>query len=688
MTTVFNRLGAYEIIREIGRGGMAQVFLATDTGTGRQVALKLVPRGTDREARDVLDAEQAGAELQRQFGLVSTHVPAVYEHQEEHPGYFLVAMEYLDGENLSEVITRGALAPERAAAIAVELCRFLESAHRFEAEVGGRKLRSLVHGDLKPRNVRITSAGAIKVLDFGIAKALSLSRKVTRNDFGTMPYLSPERLDSGEVNEFADLWGVGVMLYEMVAGAPPFQAADTRRLEQLILARRPPPPLQGQCPVPLEAVVTKLLAPHQADRYASAVAVREDLERFLSGQQTAAEREGWPGGAVPLAVSDEATRRTRPAVADEAATRRTRPPALPVPAAVVPPPLPVASAPAPARVAAPVAAPVAPSPRASGRWRYFLRTGLLLFALGLVLNEFGVARAASRAAGAVATVGLDDLDDRWAEYEQLARRSYLNFGTAALEESLVDRTSELADRVIATYKSRLAIVYEAEWERARDALARALAVGGDDERLRAALRYAEGHLHRINGEARLRRGETAAGERELTEAVAAFREAAELRPGWPDPFLGLARTFIYGIEDVDRAADALAEAQRLGFTSTDRETAQLADGYRARGNALVRSARELSGMAQEADYLTRAAEAYRQALALYTQAITFADAPSNIRLTQRALDQVQRRLDALAAPPVDSILPWAPRAPQPGAAPPADLESRWRSMTGWPLPWH
>ena len=101
--TVFHKLGSYEIVREIGHGGMAPVFLATDSRTGRQVALKVVPQGTDREAREILAAEQWGAELQRQFSQVSEHVPAVYEHRPDDSGYFLVAMEYLDGENLSDV---------------------------------------------------------------------------------------------------------------------------------------------------------------------------------------------------------------------------------------------------------------------------------------------------------------------------------------------------------------------------------------------------------------------------------------------------------------------------------------------------------------------------------------------------------------------------------------------------------
>ena len=155
----------------------------------------------------------------------------------------------------------------------------------------------------------------------------------------------------------------------------------------------------------------------------------------------------------------------------------------------------------------------------------------------------------------------------------------------------------------------------------------------------------------------MRRREVVAAQRDLTAAIAAFREAAELRPGWPDPFLGLARTFVYGLEDLDRGADALNEAQRHGYTPTDRETVQLADGYRLRGNSLVRSARQLSGMPQETDYLTRAADAYREALALYSKASNFANVPANIRLAQRALGDVQAKLDELSRPKSETSVP-------------------------------
>ena len=617
MPSLFNRLGPYEIHDEVGRGGMALVFLATDTRSGRQVALRLV---SAREASDVLDAERRGAELQEQFCRVSAFVPEVYEHGTAD-GYLYVAMEYLDGENLSQAIRRGPLPEARAVGVAIELCRFLEDARGFTWKVEDREIRHLLHGDLTPANVRLTLDGRTKVLDFGIAKALSLSRKVTRNDFGSLAYLSPERLESGGDMDATDgFWAVGVMLYEMLRGAQPFGAPDTRRLERLIVARRPAPGLEGVCPVGLQAVVAKLLAPTPAERYDSAVAIREDLERCQSGRETHAQQDGWPSGAA----DEPATRRTRPtAEAVDETTRRTVLPAFALPAS----------------------ARQAPKPRAGGALRTF-RRAVLVLALILVANEIWVARAAGRTAATVPSRELDSLGTAWGEYYSLSWRS-LGPGTWRLERSLRDRTTALTDRVMATYRDGLAIVWEPQWQSARASLASAAAAAPDREELLAALRYCEGHLHRINGDARKTDKDTDAARREFGEAVVAFREAAELRPDWPDPFIGLSRTFLAGLGDVDRGADALKQAQRLGYTPGERETAQLAAGYRERGDALARSARELAGMPQERDYLNRAAAAYQQALDLYSGIVTFGGVPASIRRTQAGMERAKNRLSEI-----------------------------------------
>src|SRR5262245_34010526 len=642
MKTVFQQLGPYEIIQEIGHGMAVSVFLARDTRTDQRVALKRVPHGTDHDSLEILAAERWGAELQKQLSQVSAHVPTVYEHGDHRSGY-CVAMECFDGETLSSVISRGPLGPERATAVAIELCLFLEDAHRFKAVIANREFRSLVHGDLTPRNVRITSNQKVKVLDFGIAKALSLSRKVTRNDFGTLWYLSPERLETGVVDEYADFWAVGVMLYEMVRAARPFQAEDTRRLERLILSRPGAPSLNGSCPSGLESVIAKLLAPSVADQYGSAQAIREDIERFRSGEVTKAEKEGWPNR-----TADEAqTRRTQPPVnSDEEKTRRTSAPADP-------PKIKDASTPG--------------RRTATKKIRWIAAVAMLFVVLGIGGNDIWVGVTAAKVAESVQTRELEELGGSWDRYDDLSRQAYLHFATTGLRRSLTQRSAVLADRVIANYCTSLPTVREAQWRSARDALARAVSVTPDDRQLRAALRYCEGHLHRINGEAKRSRRQLGEAERDLTEAVAAFREAAELRPGWPDPFLGLARTFIYGLQDLDRGADALRQAERNGYAPGERETVQLADGYRLRGDTLTRNARQLYGMPQESDYLDRAAEAYRQALNLYLSLKDFSTVGPTIRGVQRALDRVEKRITEMsgsgieAAPSISSSGPDAPR---------------------------
>jgi tetratricopeptide (TPR) repeat protein len=288
-----------------------------------------------------------------------------------------------------------------------------------------------------------------------------------------------------------------------------------------------------------------------------------------------------------------------------------------------------------------------------------MRTALILMGLWMVFNEYSVGVRAARIARDVPTRELEGLADVWDEYDTLRARSSLHIGVAGLERALVRQSAALADRVIANYRSPVPTVRESQWKMAREALAHAAAVAPGDERVRGALRYCEGHLHRINGEARKARKRTADAQQEFTDAVAAFREAAELRPNWPDPFLGLMRTFIYGLEDVDRGADALQQAQRVGYTAGDRETAQLADGYRTRGDLFAQTAHSLEDMPQEQEYLARAADAYRQAVDRYSKVIGYADVPRSLRLAQRGLAQVEQRLADLSGP----------RQPAPAPAP-------------------
>jgi predicted Ser/Thr protein kinase len=629
MTTVFHRLGDYEIHDQIGSGGMAVVFLATDMRTNRRVALKLVSIEDDRDAQEVLEAERWGAQLQEEFCRESRYVPVVYEYGTQGQ-YFFIAMEHLDGRNLSEVISEGPLPPERAVRVASQLCEFLEAASVFERTLDGRTFNALLHGDLKPRNIRVLADDEIKVFDFGIAKALSLSRKVTRNDFGSTAYLSPERIESGNIEAQAEFWAVGVLLYEMLRGVQPFQAADTRRLEQRIRARQPPASLDGRCPIGLRAIIAKLLAGDVADRYASARAIREDLHRFIAGEQTQAQAEGWP----TRTVDEPETRRThRPAV-DEEVTRRTARDEKDANATAATPAV-------PALETAVAAQPLA-SRLKKRRVRRFARKALLVLALAIVTNEirvYGIAAALSENV----PQDPDRLLRMWDQHEAL-NSGTLGLGIKPLERALRRESLLFSERTFARYRTVGTTVYEREWRQTRNVALLALNARPFNAQLKAALRYSDGHLRRIAAETQLRGKQAEPAQQDLTAAVTAFREAAELRPTWPDPFLGLMRTFI-ALEDIERGADALTQAQRLGYTAGNRDWAQLGEGYFARAAKLAEG--------EELEPLTRAAEAFTHAVDHFSRAGNFGNATQRLREAQRRLKQVQDRLAALSVPGLD-----------------------------------
>ena len=157
--------GRYQIIRKLAGGGMGRVFLAYDPVLNRQVGLKLIDAGGDRDSNDVVAAERRGATLQDQLAKreASGRVAQIFDVG-DRDGYFYIAMEYIEGEDLSELVARGPLDPQRAVGIALDILDVLVKAHTFQTVIEDRTHRGIIHGDIKPRNIRITEAGQVKVL--------------------------------------------------------------------------------------------------------------------------------------------------------------------------------------------------------------------------------------------------------------------------------------------------------------------------------------------------------------------------------------------------------------------------------------------------------------------------------------------------------------------------------------------
>ncbi len=591
----------YRLLRRLGGGGMGEVYLAR-AGDGREVALKLIEIHDDDDSRDIVAAERVGAQLQRQFGSTDPHVPAVYAVGEAE-GVFYIEMEYVDGSDLAELIPAGMTA-EGAAAIAAEVAAFLEVAHRFSAQVDGREFKGLVHADLKPKNIRLSSGHQVKVLDFGISKGLSLTGRMTTAAFGSRTYMSPEWLDSGRLDQFVDLWALGVVLYEMLAGEPPFRAESPRRLELMLRTRAAPLPVPATCPPALARIVIKALAISQHDRYQTAAAFRSDLCAWLAGRETLAEREQSATGAEAtrrtaqpeaVAADSEATRRT--AATDESTVRTTAP--LP-PEPVIPPPPPGGIAPA-------------RPPAGRRRWPRMVLAGLVVL---LVANEYVACRSAAALRAELPTREDDTLDVAWESYRRIEDRSVLGLARRQVDDEMRDALVTHANRVIADFRQERPTVRERQWQQARAWLASALRVHPSDASLIARLRYCEGHLSRIDGEARLREGQRVEADRRLHAAVARFEEAAREDRGWADPWLGLLRVYVYGLDDPKKAAEALNEAERRGYRAGRREFAQLGEVH---FTLAERGRRECDRLPPDAACacLRRSADLYRQAASWY-----------------------------------------------------------------------
>jgi len=288
--------GRYRVLRRIGSGGMADVYCAEDIHLGRQVAIKVLHR---RFAQDQEFVERFRREAKSAAGLNHPNVVGVFDRG-EHEGTYYIAMEFLEGQTLKDIVAAEApLSQERVIDLGLQILQAAGFAHSH----------GVIHRDFKPHNVIVDHQGHAKVTDFGIARAGASEMTETGSIMGTAQYLSPEQAQGHAVTATSDIYSIGVMLYEMLAGRLPFEGDSAVAVALKHLSEPPAPISQWRPDVhpALEAVVMAALAKDPAQRWQSA----EDLAAGLEAART--QIAAGPNGgqdtaafaAIPMPVPDE-----------------------------------------------------------------------------------------------------------------------------------------------------------------------------------------------------------------------------------------------------------------------------------------------------------------------------------------------------------------------------------------------
>ena len=289
--------GRYRVLRKLGGGGMADVYLCEDRILGRQVALKVL---LQRYHGDATFVERFRREAKAAAGLNQANLVSIYDWGELDGTYYIV-MEYVEGETLKDYIRRhGRLSGSEAVRVSLQLLAALEFAHRS----------GIVHRDIKPQNVMLDREGNVKVMDFGIARAGDSAMTEAGSILGTAQYLAPEQAQGRQVDMRSDLYSTGIVLYEMLTGTVPFKgdSAVTVALKHVNEMAPEPAQLVPGMPYALNQIVLKAIAKDPADRYQTAVQFSRDL------------RSAEIGGPIAAAAFDSTAERTSLMTAPAGAT--------------------------------------------------------------------------------------------------------------------------------------------------------------------------------------------------------------------------------------------------------------------------------------------------------------------------------------------------------------------------------
>ena len=284
--------GDYELLEELGRGGMGIVYRAVQRSLGRTVAIKMLLR---RDLAGPADLARFRSEAEAAAQLDHAGIVSIFEVG-EHDGHPFYSMQFIEGTTLAKRLARGPLPPREAAELLAKVAEAVQAAHA----------RGVLHRDLKPSNILIDASGEPRVSDFGLAKRLEAGDSVTHTGaiLGTPCYMSPEQAagSRGDVGPTSDVWSLGAILYQMLTGRPPFQAANPMDTLLAVLEADPPLPrsLDPQVDRDLEMIALKSLQKPQDLRYESAAALAADLRAYLAGEPVAARRGGLADVAARL----------------------------------------------------------------------------------------------------------------------------------------------------------------------------------------------------------------------------------------------------------------------------------------------------------------------------------------------------------------------------------------------------
>jgi serine/threonine protein kinase len=299
------RLGPYEVLSPIGAGGMGEVWLATELRLGRNVALKLLPADLTRDPDRIQRFEQ---EARAASALNHPNVCTIHALGETSEGQHYIAMEYVEGETLRQRLSSALLSLREALDIAIQVAAALSVAHAA----------GIVHRDIKPENVMLRPDGVVKVLDFGLAKLAPVMRggaETTQMGVnteagtvaGTPAYMSPEQGRGQQVDARTDIWSLGVMLYEMIAGRSPFAGPSRTDVLAAILQNDPPPlaRFDPTAPAEIQRIITKALRKDREQRYQTVKDLLLDL-RVLREDLASHARTG-SGSITPSTATSAAS---------------------------------------------------------------------------------------------------------------------------------------------------------------------------------------------------------------------------------------------------------------------------------------------------------------------------------------------------------------------------------------------